>query len=191
MKVKGSRFLGAVFAAGDDAAVAAALDEVRRRHHGATHHCWAARVGPPGAPVERSEDDGEPSGTAGAPLLAALRHEDLHEALVVVTRYFGGTKLGTGGLARAYAEAARAALAAAPRCTLTLTATLDVRCGFDDLGIVEAVLARSGADIEQVERSFDPEPALRLEVLASRAERLAGALTEATAGRARIAPPSS
>ena len=96
IKIKGSRFLGQAFHAPDLETGRKRLETVRKKYHGATHHCWAARVGEPGRVEERSDDDGEPSGTAGAPILAALRGGELHDGLVVVTRYFGGVKLGTG-----------------------------------------------------------------------------------------------
>ncbi len=88
----------------------------RRRHPQARHHCSAFVVSLPDAnPVERFSDDGEPAGTAGAPILAALHAEALGDAVVVVSRYFGGVKLGTGGLARAYGQAAAQVLAGTPR----------------------------------------------------------------------------
>src|SRR5690606_18787347 len=113
-RVRGSRFLGQAFRISSLEESAAAIAIIRRGYHDATHHCWALRLGPPETPFERSDDDGEPSGTAGAPILAVLRRAELFDALVVVTRSCGGTKLGTGGLARGYGEAARAALTAAP-----------------------------------------------------------------------------
>jgi uncharacterized YigZ family protein len=111
--VSGSKFIAylAPSASGDEAA--GALEERRRRYPDATHHCWAFRVGRPGELFERSADAGEPSGTAGRPILDALRHAELENVTCIVTRYFGGTKLGTGGLARAYAGAADEAISAA------------------------------------------------------------------------------
>jgi len=183
-KVKGSRFLGRAFHAEDEAAADGHLDAVRRAHHAATHHCWARRLGGDGPASDRYDDDGEPSGTAGAPMLAVLSGGDLRNALVVVTRYFGGTKLGTGGLARAYADAARAALDAAPRRTVWHEATVRVECAYDDMGAVEAVLAREGSRIRRCERDFTGSPVFRVTVLRSFAPRLRDLLREATAGRA-------
>ena len=105
---------------------------------------------------------------------------------MVVTRWFGGTKLGTGGLARAYGEAAADALDAAPAREIVLRGTIVVSCDFGQLGAVEALLAREGGSVLDVERRFEPDPVLRLEVRRSRGERLARDLVEATAGRARV-----
>ena len=186
LKVKGSRFLARVFhiASADEAA--GRLQAVRKRHHSATHHCWASRIGLPETPVERFDDAGEPSGTAGRPILNRLLGLEVYDALVVVTRYFGGTKLGTGGLARAYADAAALALDATPKRVVLREATLLVECGFDDVGAVEASVGKAGADVHRVERTYDPSPKLTLYARRSRADAIAAAIVEATAGRATV-----
>lgn len=186
IRVTASRFLAQAFRAGDDDAADAALAAVRRRHHDATHHAWARRLGPPGTSRERADDDGEPSGTAGAPILAAIAAADVHDALVVVTRWFGGTKLGTGGLARAYGDAARAALDAAPRREMWREARLVAECAWGDVGAVEAVLAREGDGVRRCVRDFAAGPRFDLIVVQSRAAGVRDALREATAGRARM-----
>ena len=144
LRVKASRFLARVFRADDAATADAAVAGVRRRFHDASHHCWAFRVGAPESTLERSEDDHEPSGTAGPPILAAISGAGVRDALVVVSRWFGGTKLGTGGLVRAYGDSAHAALEAAPRRHVWLEARLVVECAWPDVGAVEAVIAREG-----------------------------------------------
>ncbi|MBZ0267092.1 YigZ family protein, partial [bacterium] len=161
------------------------LAAVRRAHHAATHHCWARRLGGHGPVSDRYDDDGEPSGTAGAPMLAVLSGEDLRDTLVVVTRYYGGTKLGTGGLARTYADSVRAALEATPRRIVWHETTVRVECTYEDMGAVEAVLAREGSRIRRVDRDFTGSPVFRVAVLRSFAPRLVDLLREATAGRAR------
>lgn len=186
IKVRGSRFLGQAFPAASEDEATARLARVRKRYHSATHHCSALRLASPERPLERSDDDGEPSGTAGPPILGAIQHAGVFDLIVVVTRYFGGTKLGTGGLVRAYGEAAREALDAAPRVTVWLHRRLALSCAYEDLGAVEAVLAREAESVHAVARSFDPGPEVVITVRRSRAERLAAALTEATAGRARL-----
>lgn len=112
LREKGSRFLAVVAPAGDETAAEAVLEALRAEHPDATHHCWAWRLG--AAADERSSDDGEPSGTAGVPILQVLRGRELSDVVAVVVRWYGGTKLGKGGLARAYAAAAREAAEAAP-----------------------------------------------------------------------------
>jgi uncharacterized YigZ family protein len=186
LTVQGSRFLGQAFRADDEDQSAARLDGVRRRYHDATHHCWAARLGDPEAVRERWSDDGEPSGTAGVPILGAVRHVRATFVLVVVTRYFGGTKLGTGGLVRAYGEAARQALSAAPARTLWRQRRVAVEFSFELTGAVESVLARHAEGVLDVEREFTPEPRFLLTVKASRAPGMVAELRESTSGRATV-----
>lgn len=186
LTIKGSRFLGQAFRAPDEAAAGAALARTRRAYHDATHHCWAGRLGLDEPWLERWDDNGEPSGTAGVPIIGAIRHDGLTQVLIVVTRYYGGTKLGTGGLVRAYGEAARLALAAAPRIILWREACLTVAAEYDDLGIVETILGKQAGVLLEIERSFEPSPRFRLRVKRSRIEGLRLDLTEATRGRVRI-----
>jgi len=112
VREKGSRFLAVVAPAVDETAAEAVLEALRAEHPDATHHCWAWRLG--ATAEERSSDDGEPSGTAGVPILQVLRGRELSDVVAVVVRWYGGTRLGKGGLARAYAAAAREAAEAAP-----------------------------------------------------------------------------
>ena len=114
LRVQRSRFIGLCAPARAHAAAQETIARLVAPYHDARHACWAWRLGAPPAVVENRNDDGEPSGTAGEPILAEIRKRDLTDAVVVVVRYFGGVKLGTGGLARAYGQAAAAALAAAP-----------------------------------------------------------------------------
>ena len=111
-KIKGSRFLGFVCPVQDEEQALQHVEALRKRFYDARHWCWAYRLGR-GRDVFRYQDDGEPSGTAGRPILQEIDGRELTDVLVVVVRYFGGTKLGTGGLARAYGDAARATLGSA------------------------------------------------------------------------------
>ncbi len=125
---KKSRFLAeALFVDSEDAAVKE-LDRIRKLHYDARHHCYAWIMGE-NSNVKKAADDGEPSGTAGQPILKVLEGENLTNVLVVVTRYFGGTLLGTGGLSRAYSQAAsravRQAKTAVVRECTALKITLD------------------------------------------------------------------
>jgi uncharacterized YigZ family protein len=129
LREQGSRFLAVVGPASGEEEARAALALLARSHPDATHLCWAWRLGQP--PRERSADAGEPAGTAGVPMLQVLRGAGLSDVLAVVARWFGGVKLGKGGLARAYAGAVRAALLSLPiehriaRVRLTLSLPLD------------------------------------------------------------------
>jgi uncharacterized YigZ family protein len=111
--VSQSRFRCALERVDDEFSARSVIEQARREHWNARHHCSAFVLGPDRA-VERSSDDGEPPGTGGAPMLEVLRGRELSDVVAVVTRWFGGTLLGTGGLSRAYADAVRAALEVAP-----------------------------------------------------------------------------
>lgn len=183
LKVEGSRFLASAHPADGMEQARATVDSIRRRFHDARHVCFAVRAGPPDRRIEFRDDDGEPAGTAGAPILQAIAAEGLDACLVAVVRYFGGVKLGTGGLARAYGAAAREALRIAPRREIAVSAHLLVECSYGDVGAVEAVLAREADLVRSVEREFAAAPSFRIEVKRSRAASLVESLVLATAGR--------
>jgi uncharacterized YigZ family protein len=145
-RVKGSRFLAVIAAAADEAEARAVLADLGRRHPDATHLCWALRLGWP--PRERSSDAGEPAGTAGVPMLQALRGAGLSDALAVVARWFGGVKLGKGGLARAYAGAVRAALEELPTTRRVTRARLALTVPLARLGAVKRLLRPPQVEIE-------------------------------------------
>lgn len=107
IKVERSEFLAVAFPVTGEEAFFAELARIEKKHFDATHHCWAFRLF---SGRERSSDAGEPSGTAGKPIASAIDGAQLHDVAVVVVRWYGGVKLGTGGLARAYRESAAAAL---------------------------------------------------------------------------------
>lgn len=149
--VQRSRFLAVALPVADEAAARAAVAELARRHHDARHVCSAWRVGAPPPPHEFRHDDGEPAGTAGEPLLAAIRRADLTNTLVAVVRWFGGIKLGTGGLARAYGEAAALALAAAPRGQLLLGRRFRLRFPYAQRRALAGLVAvRGGRPTEEI-----------------------------------------
>jgi uncharacterized YigZ family protein len=138
IREKGSVFLARIVPAASEEAARAALADLAREHPDATHHCWAWRIGWP--PRERSTDAGEPAGTAGVPILRVLAGAGLSDALAVVVRWFGGTKLGKGGLARAYAAATREALAALPVVEQVPTVDLALEIPYDKLGAVKRLV---------------------------------------------------
>lgn len=117
--VKKSRFIGCVQAVPDRAAAQAVVAQLRLEHPAATHVCWALLAGGQSA----ANDDGEPGGTAGRPMLEVLRRQDLEGVLATVVRYFGGVKLGAGGLVRAYTDAVAQALLAARKVPLQKVVT--------------------------------------------------------------------
>ena len=180
LKVKGSRFLAAACAVRDEAAAEAAIRAVRKKAYDATHHCTAYRLGPDGD-VFRYNDDGEPSGTAGLPILRQIEARGLTDTLVVVTRYYGGTKLGMGGLARAYGDAAAEALAAAPVVEKVLRTPVRVRFGYDDTSPALHTVGRFDAEIRDTRYSDVTE--LVVAVRRSQADAFVAAFTEALGGR--------
>lgn len=136
-----SRFLARVGRVEDEASARALIAEVRSTHHDARHHCTAFVIGPDGA-LRRSNDDGEPSGTAGRPMLEVLAGREVSDVVAVVTRWFGGTLLGTGGLARAYADATAAALDAAGIRERVLWQRARVTVPVTEVGAMESRLRR-------------------------------------------------
>jgi uncharacterized YigZ family protein len=183
-KTRGSRFIGEAFPAGDEAEAMGWLDTVRRREHAATHHCWAWRRPPDGADW-RFSDDGEPNGTAGLPILREIEGRGLAGVLVVVTRYYGGTKLGTGGLARAYGEAAGHVLEEAPKRAIIVRVPVRLRFAFADTAPAMRTVERFDAEIADTAYSAEGT-ALLVRVRASQAEALAAAYVEALGGRGEV-----
>ncbi|SPT52695.1 IMPACT family member yigZ [Actinomyces bovis] len=147
LEIKRSHFLGRAARTSAEAEARAFIASVRAKYPDARHHCSAFVVnGADGArPIERSSDDGEPSGTAGTPMLEVLRGSGLSEVTVVVTRYFGGTLLGTGGLARAYSQATAQALSAASRVQLETRHLWEVVVPVAQAGRLEADLRAHSA----------------------------------------------
>ncbi|WP_182525969.1 IMPACT family protein [Nocardioides dongkuii] len=176
-EVKRSRFLATLVRVPDEAAARAVVDRLRRVHHDARHHCSAFVVGPPPSPVERASDDGEPAGTAGAPMLEVLRGAaggaGVSDVVAVVTRWFGGTLLGAGGLVRAYGDAVRAGLDLAGTRRRSLVREHVLVVDHADAGRVEtelrgrgvAVLATSYADRATLLLGVPPEGEGRLHAL--------------------------
>jgi uncharacterized YigZ family protein len=136
-----SRFIAVAAPAPSADAAEELLAALRREHHAATHHCLAYRIGTAN-PETRASDDGEPAGTAGRPILAALERAGLLNCAIVVVRYFGGVKLGTGGLARAYAAAAAAVLEAAPVARMIVERELECKCPLLNYPAVISLLHR-------------------------------------------------
>ena len=110
-EIKKSKFIACAGFANSRESAMALLDSVKQRYPDARHHCWAYVFGNPNSPSSAAmADDGEPSGTAGKPILNVLQHKDIGDIMIIVTRYFGGIKLGAGGLVRAYSAAAQQAV---------------------------------------------------------------------------------
>lgn len=172
---KMSRFLSFAIPVKTAEEAKAEVKTFQNRFHDARHVCWAYMVGP-----ERTEwqlnDNGEPSGTAGKPILGQINSFDVTDVLVIVVRYFGGIKLGTSGLISAYREAARLALEEAGKKELCKMTTLSIT--FPYVGAEGVMKLVKGGDIEVVERTFDNTCGMKLQVPESRSEELRNRLNK-------------
>ena len=181
--VKGSRFIAVAAGVQGREDIEHLLVAVRKEFFDATHHCFAWRLGPDGSQF-RTSDDGEPGGTAGRPILSAIDRRQLTDVIVIVTRYFGGTKLGVGGLSRAYAEAAGLAVAAAPVVTRWVTQELRFAFPHDQTGHVMRVVERFSGKIADVR--YEEEVFMHLLVRRSWVEDVLNELKNRTAGNLRL-----
>ncbi|HEV7504245.1 MAG TPA: YigZ family protein [Thermoanaerobaculia bacterium] len=178
IREKGSRFLAVVSPAADEAAAKGILESLARRYPDATHHCWAWRLGRQAR--ERSADAGEPAGTAGVPMLQVLRGARLSDVVAVVIRWFGGTKLGKGGLARAYAGAVREAVAGLPVVSRVPVVRLGVEVPYERVGAVKRLIRPPEVELEREE--YGATARLELVVHEERLEALRESLAELGAG---------
>ncbi|WP_284412967.1 YigZ family protein [Acidovorax sp. SUPP2539] len=144
--IKKSRFIGCVQPMADRASAQATVDALRQQHPGAAHVCWALLAGGQSAAV----DDGEPGGTAGRPMLEVLRHQDLEGVLATVVRYFGGVKLGAGGLVRAYTDTIAQALLPAEKVPLQRMVALQCEVPYALEGLVRREVEAVGATLGEV-----------------------------------------
>ena len=179
LEVKHSRFIAQAAPATSPEAALAFLAQVADPE--ATHNCWAYRIGA----EYRSSDDGEPSGTAGRPILAAIEGQGYDQVVAVVTRWYGGIKLGAGGLVRAYGGAAAECLRRAERRPLIAMRRLQLACPFDDIGTMHAAL--TAADAQKLDETFDESGMhLLVSLPADRVDDLKTLLRDATRNRASL-----
>lgn len=181
LKEKRSKFLAFALPVADEAAASAAIDRIARRFHDARHACTAWRLGLPPDTVENRNDDGEPAGTAGEPILAAIRKRDLVDVLVVVVRYFGGIKLGTGGLARAYGAAAEQALEAATIRRVLLGREFRVGFGYAQQKTVQRQIDLCGGRL--LEETYAADVTWRIWLPHSACDSFLASIREMTAGQ--------
>ncbi|MPY67170.1 YigZ family protein [Deinococcus sp. SDU3-2] len=157
------------------------LAALRERYPSATHHCWAYRIGP----AYRFSDDGEPGGTAGAPILRAIEGQGVDHVMVVVVRFYGGVKLGTGGLVRAYGGTAAECLRTAPRLEVRPRQPLTVRVPFEHLSVLYHLLGTF--DTVRGEEAYTASGVeLSVEVCPEDAAAFAAALRDGTRGAAEV-----
>lgn len=180
---KKSRFLADVAAVDSEEAAAAFVESIRKKYWDARHHCSAYVLGER-SEISRCSDDGEPSGTAGRPILDVLLGAGVRNACIVVTRYFGGTLLGTGGLVRAYGRAAREGLAASIVLERIEGRRLRLTCDYNSLGKIQYLAGNRG--LQALESEYADAVSLTYLLPAADAERFTAEITDATSGRAGI-----
>ena len=173
---RSSKFLSYIYPVASEEEIRGHLDALRKRFFDATHHCYAWRLGPRGEAF-RANDDGEPSGTAGKPILGQLLSNDLTDCLIVVVRYFGGTKLGVPGLIAAYRESAAAAIEAARIVERTVDRTVTVDFPYVAMNDIMRVVKELQPRIEAQE--FDNLCTMRLTIRETLADRLEERLRKA------------
>lgn len=156
---RGSKFLAVLRHVRTEEEALAVQEECRKAHPKCNHHCYAYRIGP-GQDRWRANDDGEPSGTAGKPILGQIDKAGLSDVMIVVSRYFGGTKLGTSGLINAYREAALAAIEAGATTVQPLTKEVVLRFGYELMSPVMSALSSLG--LEMAEQDFGATAVVRL-----------------------------
>ncbi|SCK52013.1 uncharacterized protein, YigZ family [Streptomyces sp. WMMB 714] len=182
-EVSRSRFLCALAPAATEEEARAFIERVRARHPGASHNCWAYVIGTDGG-VQKSSDDGEPGGTAGLPMLQMLDRRGIRYAVAVVTRYFGGTKLGAGGLIRAYGGAVGEALDAVGCSVRQRYRLVTVTAGHQRAGRLENDLRGSGRSVRDV--TYGAEVTFEIGLPEADVEDFRRWLADATAGTARL-----
>lgn len=175
---KRSRFLGHVFPAATEEEARAQLEAVKKKRYDARHNCWCYRLKESG--VERYSDDGEPQGTAGQPMLNVFQREDVWNVCCVVTRYFGGSLLGAGGLVRAYTQSAKDALDAAGTAQVCRWTVIEVPCSYAQFEEVRREVFHFGGVEERIE--YGADVLLSVLIPAERAAQFAAHLLDASAG---------
>jgi uncharacterized YigZ family protein len=183
-RLKGSRFLGLAFPAETVERFKQRLQERSKQYHDATHNCWAYRILIDDRIEVGISDAGEPSGTAGKPILSTIEGRNLLNIGVVITRYFGGTKLGTGGLARAYADCANLALDASEVISRIISSQITIRFPYDHVNGVMRIIQKFGGKIEN--STYDQDAALRITIPRSQTEHFRQEILDACRGNVKF-----
>jgi uncharacterized YigZ family protein len=184
IKIKGSRFIALGHHADSEPAALQILENIRKREHAATHHCFAYVIGL-GGEIFKYSDDGEPTGTAGRPIYQAITGKNLTDVLVVVVRYFGGTKLGTGGLTRAYSQAATELLDKAGIVEKLICDRLSFSIPFPLYDRVMRIISNGGYKI--IDQKFAEQVAMVVDVRKSHTGHFKSQMIELTGGKIDIA----
>lgn len=180
---KKSRFIATVMPVHTEEEALTFIEGLKKKYWNATHNCFAYVIGER-SQLQRCSDDGEPSGTAGRPMLDVLLGEELHDTAVVVTRYFGGTLLGTGGLVRAYQAATKAGLEKSLVITKQYGQLLSIQTDYTGLGKIQYILGQRGLHIKNIE--YTELVALEVLLPAAEAAQVIAEITEGTGGQAQM-----
>lgn len=177
---KKSRFIGMTFPIESEEDAVRYIEECKKKYWDARHRCYAYVVGE-NMELQRFSDDGEPQGTAGKPILDVLLGEEIHDCLIIVVRYFGGTLLGTGGLVKAYSQASRAALLTSEVLEKKRGIILSVQTDYNGIGKIQYMLGNRNVEIWKSEYGED----VKLQVLVpiSQTEEIEAEITEITMGK--------
>ena len=185
LEIKRSHFLGLAARTTSEAQAREFIASRRALYPDARHHCSAFIIANPGAtPTERSNDDGEPSGTAGKPMLEVVRGSQIFDVTVVVTRYFGGILLGTGGLVRAYSQATTQALEQLSLCRRSQQYLWQLRAPVGEAGCIEAELRAGGANI--VQTRWESQATIELASAVANPTELAALVANVTRGQGHL-----
>ncbi len=184
IKIKGSKFIGRTFFCTTNDEAEQQLEQLRKKFYDATHHCYAYRVGLGNNAKFRYSDDGEPNGTAGKPIYDRILGNALTDLMIVVTRYYGGTKLGTGGLTHAYSDSSGEVIKKAGIITKYLTKVINIKTNFSDYSSVERMIHQFEG--KTINSDFSDTVKLEIELRLSKIEILKNELIELTSGRIEI-----
>ena len=178
IKIKGSRFISSIFNISDQISAEEILKKTRHEFYDATHNCFAYKIGFDGN-IFRYSDDGEPSGSAGKPIYFTISKYNVSDILVIVTRYFGGTKLGVGGLVRAYSESAEESLKIAEKKIIHRTGIFVIQCSYSDVSIIKKLIERNAVNYEE---EYSETVNFKIYVPVSRIETFPDLVFESTNG---------
>lgn len=180
---KKSRFIGQIQPVTSEEEAYAFIESIKKKHYDARHNCFAFSIGEE-MPLLRFSDDGEPQGTAGKPILEVINGSGIHNICIVVTRYFGGTLLGTGGLVRAYTDASKEALLNCETKLMQRLLPVDIQTNYTDMGKIQYILNTNQINI--VDTVFADDVIFKTEIPVTISERILHEITEATGARAKL-----
>ena len=182
IKIKSSKFIATVSSVNSLDNAIDFLSKIRAEFFDATHNCFAYRIGWDGSTF-RASDDGEPSGSAGKPILFSIEKFDVSDVIVVVTRYFGGTKLGVGGLVRAYSDAAELALEKCEKQIINRTKSVKINCRYEEISIIKRLIEHWAVSFEE---TYSDAVEIIANIHISKVEQFAATVKTATNAKVKV-----